>query len=169
MTDETPTAPAADAPYGVRTDGTPRRKPGRPPKPGAARKPPARGRATDYRPGILGLAQVVAFPLTVAGRYRPPLALDGAAVATHAPDIAEALSVLAAERPEVAAALDRVLSAGPYGLLIGACVPLVAQIGVNHRRLPESVGVGLGAVPREQLAARLVERAGDADAAAATH
>jgi hypothetical protein len=111
------------------------------------------------------LLQIAAVPLALGGKLRPALALDAAAVAMHGPDIAEALNAIAANRPEVAAALDRVLSIGPYGLLIGAVIPLIAQVATNHGKLPEAVAVGMGAIPREALAAQLrheAERFGNA-------
>jgi hypothetical protein len=158
-----------DAPYGRRPDGTPRGKPGpkkstgpTPTRPAAAappKRPAAKKGTTDYRPGINGLLQIAAFPLALAGKARPVFALDAAAIAIHGPNVAEALNAIAQERPEVAAALDRILSVGPYGLLIGAVIPLVAQLGHNHGKLPEPVAVGMGAIPRKDLEADLRRQA----------
>jgi len=142
-----------EAPYGRKKDGTPKAKPG-PAKgvngsPGASggtlRAPrpvkrtnarAARPVAPDYRQGVAGLLQIPAFVLASAGRLNPALEYDGIAVATHTPALAEALNSLALEEPRVAAVLDKILSVGPYGALLGALVPLVAQIAVNHKRLP---------------------------------
>lgn len=157
MTTETPTAPAEPndtAPYGRKSDGTPRRKPG-PPKGTAPRAPrarsgpaPKRG-ATDYRPGIQGLFQAVCIPLS----FGAPA--DAAAVATYAPGIAEALNDLAKERPEVAAVLEKILQVGPYGALIAAVVPLGVQLAHNHNLIPEQMAVQLGATPKRQILAQL--------------
>lgn len=160
-----------EAPYGRKSDGTPRRKPGPPPgtrtgnaipksprNPGASRKPAAsrRSTGTDYRPGILGILQLPAFALGAAGQLNPALALDGAAISMHAPNIAEALNDLAADNPTVAAALDRILSAGPYGAIIGACLPLAFQIAANHKAIPDGMVRSVGALPAEDFAALLM-------------
>ena len=167
-------APDADpeAPYGRKADGTPRAKPGRKasddstprqsaPKP--ARKPTAaRARvstAVDYRPGIAGLLQVPAAGLAMAGRFKPELAYDAAAIAVHTPSIADALNTLAQEEPRVAAVLDRVLAIGPYGAIVGVFVTLTAQIAVNHKRLPAEAGAAFGAVEPDTLMASMAPTA----------
>lgn len=160
-----PTAPAPPpvdntepAPWGRKADGTPRAKPGRPPNPGSgsarksspssgARKTGAKG-ATDYRPGIEGIFQLVALPLA----FKFPA--DAIVVTTYAPGIAEALNDLAALKPEVAAALDRVLSAGPYGALLAACLPMVIQLLVNHDVIPVDSVRSFGALSVDEILAR---------------
>jgi hypothetical protein len=111
--------------------------------PRASTRKPASG--TDYRPGILGLFQLAAVPLA----FKAPA--DAAAVTHHAPPIADALNDLARERPEVAAVLEKVLSAGPYGALLAAVVPLGVQLLHNHDLMPESVATGLGATPKRVI------------------
>jgi hypothetical protein len=86
----------------------------------------------------------------------PVYAADSRAVTIYAPGIAETLNTLAQERPEVAAALERVLTVGPYGAVIAATVPLVLQILTNHGRIPPGTA---GTVPAEQLIADLVQEA----------
>lgn len=159
-----------EAPYGRKADGTPKRKPGpakganaapraagsRPAAPRPTRKSGtarARAAAPDYRQGVMGLLQIPAFVLASAGRLNPALEFDGIAVATHAPAVAEALNSLALEEPRVAAVLDKVLSVGPYGALLGALVPLAAQIAVNHKRLPAGT---LGTAEPEALKNALI-------------
>jgi hypothetical protein len=83
---------------------------------------------------------MAAFGLSVAGSNNKTLLADSLAVAEHGPNIASALDMLAAERPEVAAVLDRVLAVGPYGALIAAVAPLAMQVVANH-------GVKLPGVP----------------------
>ena len=168
---ETPetVAPDADpdAPYGRKADGTPRARPGRKPADGSTprqtapkpgRKAPAtraRTAAPDYRPGIAGVLQVPAAALAMAGRFRPELAYDAAAIAVHTPTIADALNTLAQEEPRVAAVLDRILAIGPYGAIVGVVVTLGAQIAVNHKRLPVEAGQAFGAVDPDTLMASL--------------
>lgn len=145
-------APAVDpdAPYGRKPDGTPYKRtpvPGvgerlaaaRAAKRGQAPPPPrkataAKGRtpAVDYRPGVLGLLQVPAFTLSMAGRLNPVFHLDAAAITLHAPTLAEAVHQTAVQDPRVAAILDKVLQIGPYGALLGALVPLAMQLAANH-------------------------------------
>lgn len=152
-----------DAPYGRTKSGVPRRKPGpsKGTRVGAAiprAKRPSSGRktGTDYRPGILGILQIPAFALGAAGQLNESLALDGAAISMHAPAIAEALNDLANDNPAVAAALDRILTAGPYGAIIGACLPLVFQIMANHERIPAGAARAGGALPRDEFRERLL-------------
>lgn len=154
-----------EAPYGRRADGTPKAKPGRKgngaataprtvsaPRPRstspgarpAARKSPTGG--VDYRPGLNGWLQILSLPLALAGRVRPVFALDAAAVSMHGPGVTDALNTVAQDQPEVAAVLDKIMAVGPYGLLIGSLIPLVAQIGANHGKIPASVATGMGAM-----------------------
>lgn len=160
------------APYGYRTDGTPRSKPGRRPgtpnreprRPAAPRvtvqaaKPKAKSKPKsepDYRTGVLGLIQIGAMPLLAAGARSDAALADAAAVTMHAEPIADALHTLALERPEVASVLDRVLSVGPYGVLVAAVMPLAVQVAANHRILPPAVASGMGAQDPAALVAQL--------------
>jgi hypothetical protein len=166
--EETPTPPVdmvagdTEAPYGRKSDGTPRSKPGRRPGQrtgtGATRKTTSTRAAsspafTDYKTPILGLMQIPAGALAIAGMTRPVFLADSAAITIHGPNIAEALDQLAHERPEVAAALERVLQVGPYGVLIAAVAPLVLQLLANHNVLP---GGTMGTVPPPQLVTNFI-------------
>jgi hypothetical protein len=108
---------------------------------------------TDYKTPILGLMQIPAGALAIAGMQRPVFLADSAAITIHGPNIAEALDQLANERPEVAAVLDRVLQVGPYGVLIAAVAPLALQILANHNVLP---GGTLGTIPPPQLVTNFI-------------
>lgn len=144
---------------GGRTAPSPRRTAGRSSRPSRT--------ATDYRPGITGMFQMAAVPLAFAGETG---AADAHAIGEHAPGIAEALNSLAQERPEVAAALDKLLSVGPYGVVVGALVPLAVQLLHNHQVIPEPVAVNLGATPRRTVLRKLrahAEQYINAEAAAA--
>ena len=167
---ETPITPPVDmvagdteAPYGRKADGTPRSKPGRRPGQksgtGTTTRKSASTRATsspaftDYKTPILGLMQIPAGALAIAGMQKPVFLADSAAITIHGENIATALDQLAQERPEVAAVLDRVLQVGPYGVLIAAVAPLVLQILANHNVLP---GGTMGTGPAPQLVANFV-------------
>jgi hypothetical protein len=132
------------APHGRKIDGTPKKR--ATPTGRRTAAPPQ----TDYRTPILGLFQLPAGVLALAGTTRPELAADAAAITIYAPGIAEALEKLAYERPEVAAVLDRVLQVGPYGVLIAATAPLLLQLLANHKVVPAGL---LGTAKPEQLLA----------------
>jgi len=148
----------SSAPYGRKADGTPRAKPGRragqPSGTGTRRRSTTTAReATDFETPLLGLFQLPAGVLAIAGMQRPVFAADAAAITVHAPNIASALNDLAHERPEIAAILERVLQVGPYGVLIASVAPLALQILANHGALPEGA---LGTIPQKQLIASFV-------------
>lgn len=174
------------APYGYRADGTPRSKPGR--RPGTPNREPRRPAAPrvtvqaakprgqqqkkkqqrsepDYRTGVLGLLQLGAMPLLAAGARSDAALADAAAITMHAEPIADALHTLALERPEVAAVLDRVLSVGPYGVLVAAVMPLAFQVAANHRVLPAAVAEGMGAQDPAVLVAQMKGQPAPAPAA----
>lgn len=110
----------------------------------------------DYRPGIMGILQLPAAVLAVGGVNKPELAADAATLTIHSPNVAESLNELAKERPEVAAVLDRILSVGPYGLVIAAVAPMALQILANHDVVPSGV---MGTVPKEALLQHMQEQA----------
>lgn len=156
--EEVPVGKDEDAPWGRRKDGTPRKRPGPPPKAGAPRvSAPSKTapRSTkssstpDYESAINGLLQIVSIPLA----FTSPL--DALAVAEHGPGLAAAAAQTARERPEVAAVLDKLTAIGPYGLLIGAMIPLAAQIAANHDVLPPAINKMLGVKSKDEMTAQL--------------
>jgi len=151
----------AEAPYGRTASGNPRRKPGprgprsssssstprRPATPRTPRKPSM----PDYRPGIVGIAQLVAAPLAIAGQRSPVALADAAAITVHAAPIAEGLQAAAQMDARVAAILDRVLQIGPYAMVVEPIVSLVVQLAANHEVIPITAARGLGAMSRDEL------------------
>lgn len=177
MTEQTTVAPNGqgpvddpDAPHGRDEQGVPlapfghHSRTGRPKKTAAGAKPrgqssaptrraarrPSRRASPSYKEGVLGYLSAAAFALSMAGRNNPLLAADAAAVAIHAEDIATAVDELARERSEIAAALDKLLQAGPYAVLVTAVAPLALQVLANRRMIEPGQ---LGTVPPEQLVA----------------
>lgn len=75
----------------------------------------------------------------------PAVGADGVAIITHAPDIAAALDKVAKDDPRVAAALERMLTAGVWSGLVAAMLPLVLAIASNHGAIPPHIAAFLGA------------------------
>ena len=161
-------APAApEAPYGRTKDGKPRAKPGpakgsagvggrrrTPAAPGRANTPrPPRASKPDYRPGIIGLGQLIAAPLGVIGARTGsvPLQADAAAVIAWSPPIADGLQSAADTDPRVAALLDRILKAGPYAVVLTPLIGLGLQLMVNHAVVPLEVAAAGGAMDPQEL------------------
>lgn len=165
-----------EAPWGRRADGTPRNKPGPrptggggkptappPPKKAGKPKPPPKRTRPDYRPGITALLSLPAGLVGAAGATlgRRELVADAATIMAHAPGLAGGLDELAGQDPRVAAVLDRVLQAGPYGALITAVVPMAAQILANHGILKPGQ---MGTMPPEDLVQAYAQGANGASA-----
>lgn len=136
-------------------DGSVRRKPG--PKPGTRRTrtapaPPRRPAATarkasepDYRPALLGLAQVPQLLLGMVARLtgKNAFALDAMTVGLHAPALAHAVNETAKSQPNVAAMCERLAAVGPYGLIVTAASGVIAQMLCNHGVIPANDATGL--------------------------
>lgn len=172
-----PQPPAADprAPFGRTPSGRARTRPlsgkrGRPRGSSSrtsvigakgSQRPRSAGKGpTDYAPAILHTVQMLALPLS----FRSPV--DAYCITAHFegdgtaqnPGIARAVSNLAHEYPQVAAALDKLAAVGPVGDVISATLPLVVQLVVNHGKLPLSVGAKLGATDPAVIAEALTQR-----------
>lgn len=118
------------APYGRFKNGRPRKTPVGGKRTSTRSKKSA---APQYYDGIMGMFQIAGVGLLMAGGDKnKALSADSAAIATYGPNVAQSLDALAQERPEIAAVLDKLLAVGPYGLVIGAVVPLAMQIASNH-------------------------------------
>lgn len=163
-----------EAPYGRKADGTPKAKPGRPsgtpdsqPRTRQRRRvtAPAPRRTTktssskpqmpNYVPGIMGILQLVAAPLAVAGLKNPAIAADAAALTLHAEPLAVAMQETAEQVPPFAQLLDKVLTVGPYGALLAAAMPLMVQVCANHGLIPPEAARAMGAQSPEELMASL--------------
>lgn len=164
IADTVPDDVLTDAPVTTNKDGSVRRKPG--PKPGARRKAPAPGfkasatprrspSSTDYRPAILGLAQLPQVVLGLAAKFakkdetKQALLLDGMTVGIHAPNVAEALNTTAQTEKSLAHVLDKLATVGPWSLVITAVMVPVAQVLANHNVIAPNEQ--LGVLSPEQL------------------
>jgi hypothetical protein len=126
---------------------------------GGSSKPKKAPERKDYRTPILGIGQLAAAPCLLAGQAlrRPELIADAAAITINTPPIADAINELAHEDAQVAAILDKLLVVGPYGALLAATMPLIAQIVTNHRASVLPITQAFGAVDPERLVATLVD------------
>jgi hypothetical protein len=139
----------------VKRDGTFARKPGRrttgatPTAKPAPRGAKPRAGVTDYRPGMFGIVQLA------AGVCMAVSPLDGYALSVGAPPLVEALQQTSETSPALAAVLDKIMSVGPWGLVIGAALPLIIQIAHNHKLIPAEVATSLGARDRDDISREL--------------
>jgi hypothetical protein len=74
----------------------------------------------------------------------PAVQLDGVALIQNAPSIGAALDKVAKDDPRVAAALERMLTAGVWSGLVAAMLPLVLAIAANHGAIPKQIADMLG-------------------------
>lgn len=175
-----PAGPTADtdAPYGRTAAGRPKSKPGRkakaagsgpmaPPRrraarTGATRAPSRDNVAARYTDGCMRLLRTLVAPLMVVGQRNQAVAADAATLAEHGPALADAVGQLAAEEARVAAALDRLMSVGPYGEVFSVLLTMGAQLSYNHGVLPPAVGQNMGLADPAVLAAGVQRAAAQA-------
>lgn len=114
------------APHGRFKNGKPRANP-----PGKAGAATSKANAKiDYRSGVQGLLEAVAFPVAFAN------AKDAELIVEHAPPIASAIDDVAHKNPGFARVLDKILTTGMYGALFMAVAPLAIGIASNHGLIP---------------------------------
>ena len=77
---------------------------------------------------------------------------DGATIGMHFPPIAKELATLADQYEVLAKPIDLIIQVGPFGALLAATLPFVAQLAVNHRMAPAGV---MNTVPPETLSAQM--------------
>lgn len=93
-----------------------------------------------------GIGQLLSFGAMAAG-WLP----DAGAIGNHWPAIAHEAAAVAETDEKLAKGLDYLLEVGPYGNLIVATLPLVAQLLVNHGILKAEAMGGAGVVHPETL------------------
>lgn len=97
--------------------------------------------------GLNGLAQIGQGIALGLRQYA-----DAATLGTHFPPVATELAKLADHYDVIAKPIDLLIQVGPFGALLAAAMPFLAQMAVNHRMAP--VGV-MGAVSPETLSAQM--------------
>lgn len=171
-----PAVDPADAPYGVRKDGEAARKPGRPAgvrngqgrgrRPTSAPPPPARpaGPARpaaprkpksgdpDYTAGIKGMVQLACVPLIPLAQRDKRFAADVATITLYGDELAQQWNDAAKILPEFAAILDKVMTIGPWSLVLAPVVSIGLQISTNHGMLPAGT---MGTLTVEEILARV--------------
>lgn len=61
---------------------------------------------------------------------------DAGAIGMHGDNISVEVAKLSERYPAIAKVVDPLMQAGPLAGLVAAVIPLVLQLGVNHKRLP---------------------------------
>jgi hypothetical protein len=149
----------SDAPYGRFANGKPRKSPAgkyterSAPAPGKKRSAPAKtskAKGPDYKAMSLGLVQLPASMLFMAGQARgnQPLTADAAALLLHGDALADGIAGLAEQDVRVARLLEKISAVGPYSALITPALAITLQMATNHKRVP--VGT-MGTVSPDEL------------------
>jgi hypothetical protein len=127
----------------------PRAKPRPRPKP----KSPAPTTDTTAADAIRGILQLPAAGLIITGQRLEsvPLVADGATILVHGPHVATAIAEIAENDPRMMALLEKLLAFGPYGVLLAALYPMIAQFMRNHREDFGPLLEGFGAVQAERI------------------
>jgi hypothetical protein len=108
--------------------------------------------------GIAGLFQIAgAGCLAVGSRSKgskqgDALICDAVTLAEHGVPIGNACATVAASNPHFAAALDKVLAVGPYGVLVSAVLGVGLQLAANHDLVPDG---SMGTKSKKEILAGL--------------
>lgn len=88
-----------------------------------------------------------------AGTGSAAVQADGLVIVSHSGNIAAALDKVAKDDPRVAAALERMLTAGTWSGLIAAMLPVAVAIAANHGAIPPHIAAMIpGVTPDAQAA-----------------
>lgn len=99
-----------------------------PPKKAATSKPEKEMTIPERREyAVNGLFQLGSLGCVLLGQHA-----DAGAISIHGPNIAHEVSDLASQNDQIANAVDKLLTVGPYAGLVGAVLPFFMQIAVNH-------------------------------------
>lgn len=100
--------------------------------------------------GLMTYFQMGSFGLMILRRFA-----DVGAIARHGEKIAMEAGKVAEEDESMAKGLDFMAKTGPYAGLLGASIPLIAQLLVNYKFMPAEAGASIGAVHPEMLEAQV--------------
>ncbi len=117
------------------------------PKRSTAKPTPRRASLESRLAGsIAGIGTAVMVSGVATGK--PALQADGQLIVEHSGNIAAALDKVAKDNPAVARALEQMLTAGVWGGLAVALMPVALGIAANHGAIPPGVAAMMGvAVP----------------------
>lgn len=119
---------------------------------GKAEKKPASPKAAPRRAPLErrlcdSLTTIGTMTAGLGGMVNPAFTADGVLIIEHAESVSKALAKVAADQPHVAAALERMLTAGVYSGLMAALLPLVIGIMANHGAIPAGLAAMLATTP----------------------
>lgn len=120
---------------------------------------PLSAKGQERADGLKGWTQFAGLGCMARGLYA-----DAAAIAIHGETLCTEAARIGENDEKIGKILDYFTMSGPYAALVGAVLPFVVQIGLNHR-IFKSVPVGMdGVMPPAALDAQV--KAGMAEAAA---
>lgn len=145
----------------------PRTRSTRRPAAGKAERPRTAPRTTKKKPtpppapettpaqAIQGILQIPATGFIMVGQRVESISLvaDGATLLVHGPAFAQAVEEIAKNDPRVMAMLEKLVSFGPYGMLVTVTIIMGAQFARNHNEENAVILEGFGAVSPEKIIA----------------
>lgn len=107
-------------------------------------------KAKERADGLAGIGQ-----LTYAALLFAKQPADAGAINKFFPPVAIEVARLGDTNPKIGDALDKLNEIGPYAGLITAITPLIAQLLVNHDRVPATAVASLGVVSKATIEAEV--------------
>lgn len=114
-----------------------------PKKPGPTPKPPTSSLAPDKVREAREEALNNGWSAIAAGLMMGGLWADAGAVSTHGPAISREAAAISLKYEKVGNAIDALANVAPFANLFAAVMPLILQVGANHKMLPASAIPGL--------------------------
>jgi hypothetical protein len=95
---------------------------------------------------VNGIFQIGQFACLAFGQFA-----DAGAIGLHGPGMAQETVELADQNPKIAKYVDLLIEVGPYAGLIGAALPFIAQLMVNHGLFKAEAFANAGVVSPDSL------------------